>query len=521
MPHGAPMGHILLNSIQVWSRNNLDVVYFIYGIAFSIMGFTILIQPKKGSRYRLGGVLWLLAGFGLVHGLNEFLDMWAIIKNDEIAPTAVHGIVLIISYLFLFEFGRKLFIISLPDNPVTTRRARSPWWLFSLACAVFLLASMASDFWLSGRIWARYLIGFPGAVLTSIGLLFFYRTNEIEFDLLRVKRYFYMASACFLAYGALGGLVVPRGDVLLSQIINNDAFLSAVHLPVQVFRALCALGIARSVYGIIRIFHWENVEKLRRTSDDLRMEFEAGKEKVLEIKRLLATKTQFISMVSHELRTPLTAIKANIDIVLKGRAGELSAGQKTFLDVAGDNVNRLSRLINDVLGFQTLTSGKVKYEFGEFDVNEVIGAAGNIMLPLARAKNIVFQLKREEGLPKARMDHDKIIQVLDNLIINAIRHTKKGGITVSSKRTGAFIEVVIEDTGSGIRAEDVPKLFEPFTQIRNKKGTGLGLAICREIINEHDGRIWAESEFGKGSRFHFVLPVAERREHGERAHTFN
>lgn len=479
-------------------------------MAFTVMGIVILVQPKKGSKYMLGGILWLLAGFGLIHGFNEFLDMWAIIKSEGAVSKITHIIILIISYIFLFEFSRRLFCISYLDKRTPAGRAFFPWWIAPLIiCVAFVLAITSPDFWENLKIWVRYILGLSGAIMASVGFMLFYKSNKREFRRLKVKRYFYLAGGCFFLYGLLGGLVVDEGSVFLSHIINTRHFISVVHFPVEAMRAMCALGIAYAVYGIIQIFYWENVEVLRRTTDDLRLEYQAGQEKVKQIERLLAVKTQFVSMVSHELRTPLTAIKANIDVVLSGGSEGLDPERKAFLNVACDNVDRLSKLINDVLGFQSLERGKVKYEFGEYDINEIIWAEAEMMLPLIKEKKLDFTLNLEKDLPRIRIDRDRIIQVLNNLINNAIKYTDKGGITISSKRGKRLIDISVEDTGCGIKENDLSKLFEPFTQINKKGGAGLGLSICREIINAHKGKIWAESEFDKGSNFRFVLP-AER-----------
>jgi signal transduction histidine kinase len=499
----------LMDFVLKWAQHNLDIVYFIYGMAFMVMGIAILVQPKKGSKYKLGAILWLLAGFGLVHGLNEFLDMWAVIKGDSVAFEILRSVILIFSYLFLFEFGRRLFCISRLNNRTFANRVFFPWWLTPLFgfVVLILVVSSPNNFWEAQRTWPRYILGFPGAIVTSIGFMLFYKSNKRNFAPFKARKYFYLASACFLVYGILGGLVVSRGSILLSNVINTDSFFYVVHIPVQVFRAACALSIAYAVYGIIQIFYWENVEVLRRTSDDLRLEYEAGKEKIREIEKLLAVKMQFVSMVSHELKTPLAATKANIDLTLSGRCGRLNADQKMFLGIAGDNVDRLSRLIADILGFQTLTSGMVKYEFAESDINEAITAAEDIMLPLVKEKGLYLTLKLAKDLPVVKIDRDKIIEVLDNLIINAVKSAEKGGIIVCSERADNFIEVSVEDSGCGIKDDDLSKIFEPFVHVKKKEGTGLGLAICREIINAHKGKIWAESQFGKGSKFHFVLPV--------------
>ncbi|MGB2706080.1 MAG: ATP-binding protein [Candidatus Omnitrophota bacterium] len=236
------------------------------------------------------------------------------------------------------------------------------------------------------------------------------------------------------------------------------------------------------------------------------------------IEEALKIKSEFTSVVSHELRTPLTAIKEGIAIVLDGTAGKINAEQKDFLNTAKRNVDRLARLINDVLDFQKLEAGRVEFKMEENDINEVVREIEKEMVPVVKEKKLEFSLKLGKKIPKIEFDRDTIIQVLTNLVNNAVKFTEKGGITVITDydRKNNAILVSVKDTGLGIRKEDLPRLFQRYEQLEKGKGrktggTGLGLAISKEIIKRHNGKIWVESEFGKGASFCFVLPIKERR----------
>ena len=227
-------------------------------------------------------------------------------------------------------------------------------------------------------------------------------------------------------------------------------------------------------------------------------------------------KSEFTSMVSHELRTPLTAIKEGIAIVLDGSAGSVNDEQKDFLDTAKRNVDRLARLINDVLDFQKLEAGRVDFNIEKDDLNEIVRNVQKEMGYLTKQKGLDFILNLDEKLPKASFDRDKIVQVLANLINNAVKFTDKGSITITTDREGNAVRVSVKDTGTGIAKEDMPKLFHKFEQLtkgtyRKTGGTGLGLAISKGIITGHKGKIWAESKPGRGATFYFILPIEERR----------
>ncbi|MFH1304940.1 MAG: ATP-binding protein [Candidatus Omnitrophota bacterium] len=243
-------------------------------------------------------------------------------------------------------------------------------------------------------------------------------------------------------------------------------------------------------------------EKIDRYSEDL--------EKALRIK------SDFTSMVSHELRTPLTAIKESIAIVLDGSSGPVNSEQKDFLETAKRNLDRLARLINDVLDLQKLEAGKIVFRMEQGDINSVVKEVVQIMEPVTREKQLRLAVETERNLPEVRFDRDKIIQVLVNLLNNAVKFTEEGGITIRTAGANNFIQVSVEDTGTGIKKSDIPKLFQQFVQLergegRKTGGTGLGLAISKEIVQKHGGKIWAESEEGKGTTFHFTLPIKERR----------
>jgi signal transduction histidine kinase len=231
-----------------------------------------------------------------------------------------------------------------------------------------------------------------------------------------------------------------------------------------------------------------------------------------ELKEAMETKSQFISTVSHELRTPLAPIKEAISIVLDEVAGKINKDQRNFLNMAQRNIDRLTRLINEVLDFQKLSANKMKFNMHENDIREVIKDACHTMTLYAEKKKVTLSIKFDDDLPKARFDSDGIMQVLTNLISNAIKFTpEKGQVTVSAQHKGEDMVIKVSDTGIGVSKENLPKLFTPFYQInqpgQQTKGTGLGLAIVSKIVTTHGGRIEVESEVGHGTTFTVFLPL--------------
>ena len=221
-------------------------------------------------------------------------------------------------------------------------------------------------------------------------------------------------------------------------------------------------------------------------------------------------------MVSHELRTPLTVIKEGIAIILDGSMGPVKPEQKPYLEAAQNNVNRLTRLINDVLDYQKLEAGQVELRSRPGDINAVALGVIHEFSAVVEKKGLKVISELGEGLSKISFDQDGITQVLINLVNNAIKFSSKGNLTLRTERSKNVIRVSVQDEGVGIRMEDIPKLFKNFSQIpidgdRKIGGTGLGLAICKKIVEMHRGKIGVESVYGKGSTFFFFLPVEERR----------
>ncbi|MFA5784839.1 MAG: chemotaxis protein CheB, partial [Phycisphaerae bacterium] len=213
------------------------------------------------------------------------------------------------------------------------------------------------------------------------------------------------------------------------------------------------------------------------------------------IREAAKTKLEFISTVSHELRTPLTAIKEGIALVLDGLSGDINEQQKELLGIAKNNVDRLTRLINDVLDFQKLDSGKMNFNLEAKDVNQVVNDVYKTMAFPAKTGHLDFLLELDKDLPKAKFDSDKITQVLTNLVNNAIKFTEKGSITIRTSKTENEVQISVSDTGYGIKQEDMSKIFDGFEQLssdgrRKTGGTGLGLTISKEIVEQHGGKIW-------------------------------
>lgn len=228
-------------------------------------------------------------------------------------------------------------------------------------------------------------------------------------------------------------------------------------------------------------------------------------------------KSDFVAKVSHELRTPLVAMQHSLSILFDEVAGPLSEEQKKFVNISQRNLERLNRLINDLLDLSKLEAKKMDIRAESSSILSVVQNVCESLDAWARTKGIVLSRRVPDDLPQVLMDQSRIIQVLTNLIGNSIKFTpKQGRITIEAKimEEKTIIEVSVSDTGPGIAKDDLGKLFSKFQQVGERSasdisGTGLGLAISKEIVELHSGRIWAESDMSTGARFVFTLPIAE------------
>jgi PAS domain S-box-containing protein len=226
---------------------------------------------------------------------------------------------------------------------------------------------------------------------------------------------------------------------------------------------------------------------------------------------LLEMKARFVSIVSHEIRTPLTSLAGSLDLLDAGIVGEIPTRASELIEVARESTSRLVRLVNDVLDLDRLESQRIDLTLSEQTSNDLFVEVFRAMQPLA-AKNGV-RLVADPTCESFRADHDRVIQVLLNLVQNALKFSPPSStVIVSSRRHDDEIRFSVEDEGRGIPACDLETIFEPFTQVdtsddRRDSGTGLGLTISRGIVLRHGGRIWAENRTPVGSRFVFTLPI--------------
>jgi two-component system sensor histidine kinase GlrK len=241
---------------------------------------------------------------------------------------------------------------------------------------------------------------------------------------------------------------------------------------------------------------------------DLAASFNLMCQKLNELEKM---KSDFYASMSHELRTPLTCIKEGTGLLLEGVAGSITEKQRKLLNIVAQESNRLIGLVTSVLDLSKMEAGMMTYGLEKSALAPLIQKAVIEIAPLVESKEIKLETELPPELPPVKIDRERILQVLRNLLGNAAKFTPKSGkVKVKARTVDHGVEVSVWDTGPGIAAENLDTIFEKFHQGQTNgsgNGTGLGLAIAKQIITSHGGRIWAENQAERGSTFFFVLPA--------------
>jgi signal transduction histidine kinase len=254
----------------------------------------------------------------------------------------------------------------------------------------------------------------------------------------------------------------------------------------------------------------------KRLVDDLqrsnKLLFEANR----QLRAATEAKSVFLAHMSHELRTPLNAIIGFSDLLLGDVAGKINRKQRQCLEDILSSGRHLLSLINDVLDLSKVEAGKMDIRPECLRLADVVDEVVTAVKPMLDDSRHELAIHIAEQLPPVFGDRNRLKQILLNLFSNAIKFTPDGGkLHLETSRKGDFCQVSMVDNGIGIRREDHTRIFEPFTQLdtlpgERKQGTGLGLALSRQLVELLGGKIWVESEYGKGSQFNFTIPLAEK-----------
>ena len=298
------------------------------------------------------------------------------------------------------------------------------------------------------------------------------------------------------------------GLMVLGPKESGDMYNDEDLKVLRVVSAQAAIAIENALlYGETLNFNIKLKKEIEKATEELR-------KANIDLKKLDQAKSDFISIASHQLRTPLTVIKGYISMMLEGSFGELNPAERDSLEKVYASGERLIQLVENLLNISRIESGRLQFNYEEIQLDDMVGSVVEELSGYAKKKGLKLGYKKpEKTLPKLKIDDEKIRQVVMNLIDNSIKYTKKGSITVSLKKRENFIRFCVSDSGMGIEKGDLSNLFKKFsrgkgTSTIHTEGTGLGLYVAKEMIDAHNGKIWAESKGnGKGSKFCFELPI--------------
>nr|WP_275425579.1 PAS domain-containing sensor histidine kinase [Methanosarcina horonobensis] len=229
------------------------------------------------------------------------------------------------------------------------------------------------------------------------------------------------------------------------------------------------------------------------------------------------TKSEFLANMSHELRTPLNSIIGFSDMLYEQVYGELNKKQLRAVGNISNSGKHLLNLINGILDLSKIEANKMEFNYREFELATKLDLVRNVLYPIAEKKSIEIEIDMDSKLTKIRADEDKFTRIMYNLVDNAVKFSYENSLVkIGARKKGDMVEIMVKDTGIGIKAEDQHKLFKPFSQVnslssKKSQGTGLGLSLVKQIVNLHGGYVWFRSEEGEGSTFAFVIPITAKK----------
>ena len=458
---------------MVW----IFILYLLYGLAFFTLGVAILSRDIHLSELGIAKILWLLAGFGIVHGFHEWLELLELLFPTVIDTrfTFFRLIVVSLSFLFLFYFGLFLNIITLRgDQGLQTIRRPAKALVAGLALFLILLAAWL-DFGSGNDIHTRMLVALPGGMLSGIGLILYSRTVHPLSD--RAATHFILAGGWMVAYAILAGLM------------PSDALFPVLGVKVIVLRGLSAFFMMIFTIRALSVF---NIEQQRLVAEQLQRFSQSEK---------LASMGILAAGIAHEINTPLTNISLNVEM-LRDLVEDDPKSIKKIASIER-NIDRASRIARELLHF----SREKETALIPTDLNRVVASAINLIKTQPHSAAIELRL---QAVPMILGIPWKLEEVVINLLLNSLDACAGQG-TIIVETLGIKQQVVmhIRDDGCGIKPEDLSKVFDPFFTTKEiGKGTGLGLSVCYSIVQQHGGNITLANRQTGGTRVTLFFPEA-------------
>jgi signal transduction histidine kinase len=491
------VGDVIFNLYDHWGREppvpSVADAFYLAGYPFLTVGLVLLVVRLRSQERRVGFVdaALLTVAFALCQ--------WIFLMADVVkGPASSAGKIVALSYpaMDVVLLAALVFLALTPAwQTVAYRYLTVSILLLLVADEVYSVApdTYADASWLDAGWLLSYVLWGVAALSPSMRTLSEPKRSR-------------GARLTTLRLAVLGGALATAPVIMLIQHAKGDN-MHAIALAVGalMLSGLVLLRLAGLIRGLDRLRGAERVA--RAEAEAVRRQLMAQNEQLREADRL---KDEFVALISHDLRTPLTSIMGYLELTLE--EGDLTGELRNYLEIADRNAHRLLRLVNDLLFVAWLEAGELDLHESKLDLAEVVRESVAEAEPRAQANGITLTC-RADPVPPVTADRGRILQLIDNLVSNAIKFTPEGGeVHVSVAQANGSVRLEVEDTGIGIAAEEQRRLFERFFRAssaaeRQIPGTGLGLYIARAIVDAHGGSISVASEPGRGTSFTIDMPV--------------
>lgn len=462
----------MLDFLREFLKVNSVLVWFVYGLVFFVLGLAIALRSRAHSQLELARQLNWLAAFGFLHGLNEWGDLFIPIQATYLSASTVNflyfvqSLILAASFAVLFQFGAELLRDRLPVLRFIPSLVSLGWLVWFLIVHINLQGNMLAHQALSS-VWARYLIGFPGGLISAVGLYHQIQKQIRPMHLKKIETPFFVASLDLIAYAFTGGLIVPRADFFPASWLNNDAVVAVLGINPPVIRSIIGLTLAVSIIRALEVFQIE----VDRTIEQMQVERELIYERDRIGRELHDGAIQTIYTAGLLVETATRKLDTRSELVQPlTRAGK----------AINEAITDLRAFIGDLRPLQEQRSLRHALEERAADNNlaSLVDVAWTLDLP----EDFSFQ--------SARIPH--VLGILNEALSNAIRHAGAHHVRVNAGHPGDRLEMVIEDDGQGFN--------------KNKDERGYGMRNMQDRARLLDGSLQVDSKPGVGTKIVLSAP---------------